>query len=284
MKKTAEQITEGMELTGRSYLITGCNSGLGFESMRVLSMRGARVIGAARTLAKAEAACEKVGGDTLPLACELSDPASIRAAIASINEPLDAIIVNAGIMALVDLTLQHGIEAHLFTNHIGHFILVNGLLDRLTPNGRVVMVSSSAHNYARGKGIDLDDLAWGKRKYNPWLAYGQSKLANILYAKQLAKRLPKGQSANALHPGVIKTNLVRHMPKRSISRFGAGLISLSVEEGAANQIYVATDPSLSDVSGKYFDNLAIRQPSPMARDEALAVNLWDVTEDLVASL
>lgn len=284
MKKSAEQITEGMDLSGRSFLITGCNSGLGFESMRVLTMRGGRVIGAARTLAKAEAACAKIDGDTLPLACDLSDPASVRAAIASLNEPLDAIIANAGVMALQKLILQHGIEAHLFTNHIGHFMLVTGLLDRLTENGRVVMLSSGAHVYARGKGIDLDDLAWKKRKYRPWTAYGQSKLANILFAKELAKRLPKGQSANAVNPGVIKTDLWRHLPKASVGRLSAGLSSIGVEEGAATQVFVATDPSLANVTGEYFVDQAIRQPSALARNEELAANLWNVTEDVVSSI
>jgi WW domain-containing oxidoreductase len=137
-------------------LLTGCNSGIGKEALRVLTKRGAHVIAAARTVEKAQAACDDVGGETTPVACELSEPASVQACarqVIELGRPLDAIICNAGIMALPKLNQKHGYELQFFTNHIGHFILVTSLLDTLTDNGRVVMVSSGAHNGAPPEGI-----------------------------------------------------------------------------------------------------------------------------------
>ena len=133
---TAEEVTEGVSLDGKTMLVTGCNSGLGLEAMRVLAMRGARVVGTARTVEKAKEACDGVKGETIPLACELSDPASVRACVAEVKKrelKLDAIICNAGIMALPKLEKAHGYELQFFTNHIGHFILVTGLARRSSP-------------------------------------------------------------------------------------------------------------------------------------------------------
>ncbi|MEJ0095988.1 MAG: SDR family NAD(P)-dependent oxidoreductase [Methylocella sp.] len=215
---TAEQVTAGLDLTGRTILVTGANSGLGLETVRVLSKRGARIIAAARTVEKARAACGAMGGDIVPVACHLSDPASVRACVATVKASgakLDAIICNAGIMALSKLEQAHGYELQFFTNHIGHFILVTGLIDHLADKG-VVMLSSSGHQFAPKVGIEFDNLS-GQRGYGPWRAYGQSKLANLLFAKQLAKRLAgTGKTANALHPGGIMTNLGRNLGPRPI--------------------------------------------------------------------
>ena len=136
---TAEQVTEGLDLAGKTYLITGCNSGLGLETSRVLLMRGARVVGLARTVDKARDALAPLGGETVPVACELSEPDHVRAAVEAVQEldlTLDGLICNAGIMALPDRQLHHGVELQLLTNHVGHFILVTGVLDRLTPAGK----------------------------------------------------------------------------------------------------------------------------------------------------
>src|SRR6195256_5293877 len=212
---TAAQATEGMSLAGRTMLVTGCNSGLGLETMRVLALRGARVVGTARTTEKAREACASVTGRTVPLACELSEPASVRECVASVVAAgirLDAMICNAGIMGLPKLERVHGYESQFFTNHIGHFILVTGLLGRLTESGRVVMLSSTAHARAKEGGIEFDNLDGGKG-YDPWRCYGQSKFANLLFAKELARRLAgTRRTANAVHPGVIRTNLIRHNP------------------------------------------------------------------------
>ena len=250
---TAEKVTEGLDLSGKRFLVTGCNSGLGLETMRVLTMRGAKVLGAARTIGKAEAAAAEVAPDAIPVACELSEPSSVLAAVDVVQATgtkLDGIICNAGIMALPELEVQHGYEAQFFTNHIGHFLLVTRLMDWLTDDARVVIVSSSAHKAAPKPGIEFDNLD-GSKSYSPWKAYGQSKLANILFANELSRRLGPGQTANSLHPGVIATNLGRHLPGVAHTVFGVlkPLFLKTIPQGSATQVYVATHPTLSDVTG-----------------------------------
>ena len=160
---TAEEVTNGIDLHGQTMLVTGCNSGLGRETVRVLALRGARVIGTGRTVEKAREGLAGLGDKQyLALACELSEPASVRACIDAVTRDgarLDALICNAGIMALPELRQAHGIELQFFTNHIGHFILVNGLLERLAPQGRVVIVASNAHRRAPAAGIEFDNLS-----------------------------------------------------------------------------------------------------------------------------
>ena len=286
---TAEDVTAGLDLSGRTVLLTGCNSGIGKETLRVLAMRGAHVIAAARTLEKARAACDSVGGETTPVACELSDPASVRACAAEVialGKPLDAIICNAGIMALPKLEQKHGYELQFFTNHIGHFILVTSLLDSLADKGRVVIVSSDAHNGAPSEGIQFDNLS-GERGYRPWASYGQSKLANLLFAKQLAKRLAgSGKTANSLHPGVIHTNLARSMnpiAKGALAIAGP-LVLKSAAEGAATQCYLAMHPNVEGVSGEYFADSNVSKSSSKGRDDALAAKLWEVSEKIAAEV
>ncbi len=286
---TAERVTEGLSLQGKTMLVTGCNSGLGHEALRVLALRGARVVGTARTLDKARAACQAVPGQTVPLACELSDPRSVRACVEAVKQAglrLDALVCNAGIMALPRLQQAHGVELQFFTNHIGHFILVTGLLDRLAADGRVVVLSSDAHQMAPRGGIEFDNLS-GEKGYQAWRAYGQSKMANLLFAKELARRLAgTGKTANAVHPGVIKTNLSRHMNPVVQAVFGlAGPLMLkTVEQGAATETYVATHPTLATTSGLYFADCNVARPRRDAEDPALAARLWEVSERMVASL
>lgn len=286
---TAEEVTEGLDLSGKTVLITGVGSGLGAESARVLAMRGARVLGAARTKEKAAEATRSLGNGAIPLACELSEPASVRACVADVRQQglaVDVLLCNAGVMALPKREVVHGQELQFLTNHIGHFILVTGLLDALTPDGRVVMLSSGAHHRAPEVGIDFDDLSLAK-SYSPWGAYGQSKLANLLFAKSLAKRLAgTKKTANAVHPGVIATNLWRHMNvvARVAAPVAAAVAMKNMEQGAATQCYVATHPSLANVSGEYFSDCNVTKPSRHARNEAMAEKLWDVTEAIVAKL
>lgn len=286
---TAEQVTEGLSLAGKTYLVTGCNSGLGQEALRVLALRGAQVVGTARTVEKAKAACDAVQGQTVPLACELSDPASVRACVAAVKDrglKLDGLIANAGIMALPKLEKGHGYELQFFTNHIGHFMLVTGLLGQLTDTARVVMLSSAAHTMAPKEGIQFDNLD-GAKSYRDWTAYGQSKLANLLFAKELARRF-KGtkKTANAVHPGVINTNLSRHMNPFMTAVFGltGPLFLKSVPQGAATEVYVATHPSLAEVSGQYFADCNVAKSRADADDAELAKKLWDVSEKIVAGL
>jgi WW domain-containing oxidoreductase len=285
---TAEEVTAGLSLVGKTMLVTGCNSGLGQETLRVLALRGALVIGTARTVEKARQACAAVGGQTVALACELSDPASVRACVATViaaGVRLDAIICNAGIMGLPKLKRAHGYELQFFTNHLGHFILVTGLIEQLSATGRVVMLSSAAHLQAAKGGIEFDNLD-GSKGYGAWRNYGQSKFANILFAKELARRFVGTQrTANAVHPGIIKTNLARH---NLFGRVFYGVIGpivvKSVPQGAATQVYVATSPALATVSGEYFADCNITAPRADAEDPAMAKNLWETSERIAGAV
>lgn len=284
---TADEVTAGLDLTGKHLLVTGATSGLGEASARVLAQRGARIFAAARTTEKAEALCRTLTGAPVPVACDLADPASVLACVDAVTASgavLDAIICNAGIMALPRLELACGYEKQFFTNHIGHFLLVTRLLPRLAPHGRIVMVSSDAHRMAPRGGIDFDNLS-GERSYSAWTAYGRSKIANLLFAKALARRLPPGQSANAVHPGVIMTNLQRSMTPvmRTMMRLGEPLFLKTPAQGAATQCYVAVHPAMTE-NGEYFADCNVRQPRRAARDMELAEKLWQVSERIVAGV
>ncbi|TNE48114.1 MAG: SDR family oxidoreductase [Deltaproteobacteria bacterium] len=286
---TAEEVTEGLDLSGKTYLVTGCNSGLGLETMRVLSLRGAHVIAAARTAEKAANAIAQVSANATPVACELSDPASVRACVENVKQTgrtLDAMICNAGIMALPKLETSHGYELQFFTNHVGHFILVTSLLDQLAEDGRVVIVSSAAHLQAPKETIEFDNLD-GSKRYNSWRNYGQSKMANILFARHLSKKFEGTQrTANALHPGVIQTNLGRHMG--GFVKMLLGVVSplflKSIPQGAATQCYVATHPSLADVSGEYFADCNIKKTRKDAKNDEIAEKLWAKSEEIIANV
>jgi NAD(P)-dependent dehydrogenase (short-subunit alcohol dehydrogenase family) len=286
---TAQDVVRDLELKGKTVLITGCNSGIGQEALRALAARGATVIGAARSLDKAQKACDAVGGSAVPVECELSEPSSVRACVATLAaraQPLDAILCNAGIMALPKLTVKYGYELQFLTNHIGHFILVTGLLDKLAGDGRVVVVSSDAHRGAPKGGIQFDNLA-GQQGYSGWAAYGQSKLANILFAKQLAKRFQgSARVANALHPGVISTNLDRHMnPLVGIAYAVAKPIALkSIPEGAATEVWAAVHPDAAKISGEYLSDCNVATPRKLANDPALAERLWTKSEEIARGM
>lgn len=282
---TAEEVTADLDLTGQTWLVTGCNSGLGLETTRVLALRGARIIGLARTAAKAAAAMDAVGATGEAVACDLGDLATVRAAVEAVKAfgPLDGIIANAGIMALPEREQIHGYERQFFVNHIGHFALVTGLIDQLTDAGRVVIVSSGAHHYAK-RGLELDNLS-GEHEYDAWRMYGRSKLANILFARALTRRFEgTGRTANSLHPGVIETNLGRHVPNREQMYESLRGIMRTVEQGAATQCYVATRPELAEVSGEYFSDCAITETLPAGKDDDLAEQLWARSEAIVAAL
>ena len=281
---TAEQVTEGLDLTGTTWLVTGANSGLGLETTRVLTLRGGHVIGAARTRDKAARAFADAGITATPIGCELTDLHSVRRAVdevKALNVSIDALVANAGIMALPELQQVHGIEKQLFTNHVNHFVLVTGLLDQLTDAGRVVMLSSGAHTMAKERGLELDNLD-GATDYHKWRMYGRSKLANIMFARSLATRFAgTRRRANAVHPGVIHTNLGRHQadPAAMYARFDK---LKSVGQGAATQCYVATHPKLAAKTGRYFSDCTDTAPIPHALDDAAGEALWAATEQIVA--
>jgi WW domain-containing oxidoreductase len=286
---TAEEATAGCDLSGKTVLVTGCNSGLGFETVRALSLRGARVIATARTVDKAREACARLKGDFVPVACELSEPASVRAAVATVRNdagPLDVIVCNAGVMGIPTPQQKFGWELHLFTNHIGHFMLVTGLLDRLAPAGRVVVTASRAHRRAPAPGIDFDHLS-GERGYVPMKAYGVSKLANVLFTRELARRLGKGgPTANAVHPGVIFTNIGRSLPAvaRLAFEMAGPLMLKTAAQGAATQCYLAASPAVAQVTGGYYSDCNPAETTPYGRDMGMAARLWEASEALVARI
>ena len=287
-ESTAEEVTKGLDLSGKTVVITGVNSGLGYETMRVLAMRGAHIIGVARNMEKAKKACDSVEGKTTPVACELTDFNSIVACtktIQGLNRPIDILICNAGVMELPELEQVYGIEKQFVINHLGHFILTIRLLDQLkaAQQGRVVVLSSGRYKSAPPEGIQFDNLS-GEKEYDPLTAYGHSKLANALFSQELSRRLKDtAVTSNSVLPGVIMTNLGRHMPswKLTLSKLIGWTFMRSVEQGVATSCYLATNPKLAKVSGHMFFNCnPITPEGPHMSDRALAKKLWDVSVDL----
>lgn len=287
-KTTAEEVTEGLDLSGRTVLITGVTSGIGLETMRVLALRGAHVIGTGRTLDKAAAACASVPGRTTPLALELTDFPSVVAcadAVRALDVPLDVIVCNAGVMALPNLEQVNGLEKQFVTNHLGHFLLVNRLLDRVqaAPQGRVVVVSSSALKWADPAGIEWDNLS-GERDYDPNRAYGQSKLANNLFTIELARRFAgTPTTANCMNPGAVLTELQRHAPGWAVTLgrwIGPAFMKMPAE-GASTTCFLAAHPLVTTVSGHYFIDCNPVSPGGNPEDAAMAARLWDVSTELV---
>ena len=284
---TAEQVTEGIDVTGKTIVVTGCNSGIGLETMRVLALRGAHVIGTARTPERGREACASVQGKATPVVLELSDFDSVVAcaqAIRAFDTPIDALVCNAGVL-LTELEQVRGLEMQFVVNHLGHFLLVNRLLDRVTaaPQGRVVVVGSMAHAQVPAGGIQFDNLSgqgWERQ------AYGHSKLANGLFSFELAKRLASTRAtSNSLHPGVVATNIMRNMNFRPPAGGGGGgggggFSFESPAQGAATSCYLASNPSLAKVSGLYFVDCNPAEPSALQKDAALAARLWQVSEEL----
>jgi NAD(P)-dependent dehydrogenase (short-subunit alcohol dehydrogenase family) len=260
---TAEEVTGGLDLSGKFAVVTGCTTGIGFETMRVLAKQGAYVIGTSRSLKRAEEACRKVVGTTTPVALDLGDFDSVAKCaddIRTLRAPIDMLICNAGYRGGGnERQLINGVEKHFVINHLGHFILINRLMERLylSSQGRIVMVASrTAYRDAPEEGILFDDLRM-EREYSDSLAYGHSKLANALCSVQMAELLRGTRiTSNALHPGVINTEIDRNL--NPVSQFVWGLYSRiagkTVEQGAATSCYVATSAQLGNISGQYFED------------------------------
>ena len=287
---TAEAVTEGIDLTGKIAVVTGCTSGIGFETMRVLALRGAWVIGTSRSLERARDACRQVRGKTTPLQLELADFDSVvRCAetIRALNSPVDILVLNAGYWGGGnDRELIDGVEKHFRINHLGHFVLVNRLLDRLffAWQGRIVVVASrAAYRAAPDSGIRFDDLTL-EPDYSDSLAYGHSKLANVLFSLELGKLLRGTRiTSNALHPGLINTEIDRNVNR--LLQFGFGVLAAlrgkSVEAGAATSCFVATSPLLGSTSGRYVEDCnAIEVRESHLQDMAMADRLWVVSEEM----
>jgi WW domain-containing oxidoreductase len=284
---TAEEVTQGVDLRGTTWLVTGMNSGIGLETARVLALRGAHVVGLARTADKAREAFASLGIEGTSVGCELSDLASVRAAVdelRALGRSFDGLIANAGIMALPKVEKAYGLELQFVTNHLGHFVLVTGLLDKLSGEARVVVLSSAAHRYAAERGLELDNLS-GDTDYHPWRMYGRSKLANILFARSLAAHFAKEGSkrtAYSVHPGVIRTNLTRHIDDvdKLLAPMKANM--KSIPQGAATTLYVATRPEVLSKSGAYFSDCAEAKTIAQGADDALAEALWSTSVALAS--
>lgn len=273
--------------SGRTVIVTGANSGLGLITAKELSRVGANVILACRNTAKGdEAAASMTGhaGTVEVRKLDLQDLASVREFAEGV-ERVDVLINNAGIMAVPYAQTKDGFESQIGTNHLGHFALTNLLLPKITD--RVVTVSSMMHLLGK---ISLKDLNWKSRPYSAWLAYGQSKLANLLFTRELQSRLDVAGSAVkslAAHPGYSATNLQGHSGNRLGARFwdvGNSLLATSADFGARQTLYAASQdlPGDSFVGPKF----AMRGPtgvvarSPLARDKDTATALWILSEQL----
>lgn len=291
-QSTAEEVTFGVDLSGQTALVTGCNSGLGYETMRVLALRGAHVLGTGRTLEKAQAACATVEGKATPLELELSNFQSVvdcAAEVKALGVDLDMLILNAGINTFGSLELVDGVEKMFVVNFLGHFVLVNRLLPNMlaADKGRIVHVGSrSAYMRVPEQGIDFENLR-GEGVFNAMDAYGRSKLANGLFSLELSKRL-KGTNvtSNVLHPGLVKTNIARTAPSwlRTAFNLLGGVIAKTPEQGAATQVYVATNPVLDGVNGAYFEdcNPVVVSGEHHIYDAAMASRLWAEAEQMTA--
>ena len=287
-RSTADKVLAGIDLTGKHIVVTGCNSGIGFETMSALSANGAHVIGLARSLRDARSACNAADPSCTPVACDLADLDSVAAAaetLFALQIPLDAIVANAGTANLSTLQTRYGIEMQFLVNHIGHFALVNELTSLVrNGTGRIVIVSASAGvNQAPAEGIMFDNLD-GHRFYKPGMFYAQSKLANALFAIELSRRLSaRGIAVNSLHPGAVGgTRLNQHIGLPwNIVLAAARLFMKSAPQGAATQALLAANPSVAGVTGEYWADCQIAEGNPLLRDTGLAVRLWDVSQDIV---
>ncbi|CAL5209553.1 unnamed protein product [Lathyrus oleraceus] len=296
---TAEQVTHGIDATGLTAIVTGASSGIGAETTRVLALRGAHVIMGVRNMVAAKDVKDTILKD-IPSAkvdaieLDLSSLDSVKKFASEFNSsgrPLNILINNAGIMACPFKLSKDNIELQFATNHIGHFLLTNLLLDTMKKTtreskkeGRIVNVASEAHRFAYPEGIRFDKIN-DQSSYNNWRAYGQSKLANVLHANQLTKHLKEDGvniTANSLHPGTIVTNLFRHNSAvNGLINVIGKLVLKNVQQGAATTCYVALHPQVKGVSGEYFSDSNVYKTTPHGKDVDLAKKLWDFSINLV---
>ncbi|XP_004298808.1 PREDICTED: short-chain dehydrogenase TIC 32, chloroplastic-like [Fragaria vesca subsp. vesca] len=298
---TAEEVTQGIDGTSLTAIVTGATSGIGLETLRVLALRGVHVVMAIRNMNSGKKVREAILRE-IPdakidaMELDLSSLASVRKFAADYNTkglPLNILINNAGVITPYKLS-EDNIELQFATNHLGHFLLTNLLLENMkrtsrenNREGRIVNVSSVAHKYSYHEGIRFDKIN-DESSYNKYFAYGQSKLANVLHANELTRRLKEEGveiTANSLHPGLIHTNIVRfgdgilHYIAKVLGAF-MSLFIKSIQQGAATTCFVALHPQVNGVSGEYFVDCNVAEASSLAKDEDLATKLWDLSLSL----
>jgi NAD(P)-dependent dehydrogenase (short-subunit alcohol dehydrogenase family) len=309
---TTDDVLAGIKLRGRRVLVTGVSAGLGVETARALAAHGAQVVGAVRDLAKAEQATAQVraeaanGGGLELIELDLASLKSVRAgadALVADGRPFDVVITNAGVMRTPYGHTADGFETQFGTNHLGHFVLVNRIASLIAPGGRLVNVASSGHRYSD---IDLNDPNFERTLYDPMIAYGRSKTANILFAVEFDRRhKTRGVRATALHPGGIKTELDRHMApgelENIVAQINAQLAAAgqppfqfkTTSQGAATSVWAAVVASAEDIGGRYCENCQVSEITeglispvspgvrPYALDPEHAKALWSKSEEMV---
>jgi NAD(P)-dependent dehydrogenase (short-subunit alcohol dehydrogenase family) len=309
---TTDDVLSGIDLSGKRILVTGVSAGLGVETARALAAHGAQVVGAARDLAKAEAATADVraqaanGGSLELIQLDLASLHSVRAASQALladGRPFDVVIANAGVMAAPFGHTADGFETQFGTNHLGHFTFINRIASLIAPGGRFVSLASSGHRFAD---VDIDDPNFEHTAYDPWLAYGRSKTANILFAVEFDRRhKERGVRATALHPGGINTELARHLDHGAIEAMLTQInADLAVEgkppyqfktipQGAATSVWAGIVASADEVGGKYCENCHVSTVTdgqispvsegvrPYALDPERAKALWAKSEEMV---
>ena len=309
---TTDDVLAGVNLSGKRILVTGVSAGLGVETARALAAHGAQVVGAARNLAKAEAATAQVradaanGGSLDLVELDLASLASVRScadALVADSRPFHLVIANAGVMAAPFGRTADRFESQFGTNHFGHFVLVNRIASLITPGGRLVNVASSGHRFSD---VDLDDPNFERTPYDAWAAYGRSKTANILFAVEFDRRhKERGVRATALHPGGIRTELGRHVGqealKQMIERINADLAAegkppyrwKTIPQGAATSVWAGVVAAADEVGGRYCENCHVSAVtdgmiSPVsegvrsyALDPDRARALWATSEEMV---
>lgn len=303
---TTDDVLAGIDLAGRIAVVTGASAGLGVETARALAAHGAAVTMAVRDLVKGAAALEQVRAAVPDAALDLrqldlAELDSVRAFASSFLDDHDALhllICNAGVMACPQGTTADGFETQFGTNHLGHFLLIQLLTPALLAAGgaRVVCLSSAGHRLGD---VDLDDPNWERTPYDPWQAYGRSKTANVLCAVGVDQRLrDQGVRAFAVHPGVIMTELSRHLTEETFAALqatrppGYKMAFKTIPQGAATTVYAATSPDLDGLGGRYLEDCHLAEVTddptsssgvrPYAIDPARADALWALSERLVA--
>ncbi|MEV6287785.1 SDR family NAD(P)-dependent oxidoreductase [Kribbella sp. NPDC051770] len=293
---TAAEVAEGIDLTGRRAVVTGGASGIGVETARAIAGTGAEVTLAVRDLAAGEAVAKDIaattGNELVRVAhLDLTDQDSVGAFVADWQGPLHILVNNAGVMASPETFTKEGWELQFATNHLGHFALATGLHTALAADGaaRIVVVTSSGHQRSP---VIFDDLHFAFRPYDPWLAYGQSKTANVLFAVEVTRRwAADGITANAVMPGAILTNLQRHLETGRSGSVRPDQIK-TTEQGAATSTLLAVSPLLEGIGARYFVDA---QETPVvhqrtgnftgvadyAVDPTNAERLWTVSEQLL---